>query len=155
MNIYREQLDLSNNTTNMINTFFLCRFDKNIRLDVTTVIKKHICEGSAAEMIATPGSFITIFQSHSTLKDLNDDMVSLTPECAYFLFDVTHMPIAINFPSKVASKIGALLRVNHNVAVEEEENDFKLDYLLEQISIRGGVEFLNEREREALDRLSK
>jgi len=155
MNIYREQLDLSNNTTNMINTFFLCRFDVIIRPDVTAVIKQHICEGSSAELIATPGSFVTVFQSYSTLKKVNDDIVNLTPECAYFLFDVTHMPIAINFPTQVASKIGALLRVNHNVAIEEEEPDFKLDWLLEQISIRGGVEFLNEREKAALDRLSK
>lgn len=155
MNIYREQLDLSNNTANMINTFFLCRFDVIIRPDVTAVIKQHICEGSKAEMLRTPGAVVTIFQSYSTLKKINDAMIKLEPEIAYFLFDVTHMPIAINFPTSVASNIGRLLKQNTNVSVQEEEPNFDRDWLLEQINIRGGIQYLTERERKALDRLSQ
>ena len=151
MNIQVEQLNSANKNTEMVNTFFLCRFDTQVRLDVSSIIADHLHVGSVPEFIRSSNILITIFKSQSSMNEINLELGNLNPDCAYFLFDVSNSPMALNFPKEIMNHFKNVL----GIIEQQKEEEYTIDYLLDEIQKRGGKDKLNVKELEALNRLSQ
>lgn len=81
-------------------TFFLIRFDRTPRRDVSEVLIQFI-EGETPQFISTPSTMITIFKSTSNYKDIYKALGALKPITAFFLIDVTGVDLAIHMPEEV------------------------------------------------------
>lgn len=84
-------------------TLFLCRYDINSRKDVSEVIKN--CTIDKPLFVASPGNFVTIFNTEKDPKTIGIELSSLFPPVAYFLIEVDKSNIDFHFPSEIANNI--------------------------------------------------
>ena len=81
-------------------TFFLIRFDRVPRRDVSQILIQFI-EGETPQFISTPSTMITIFKSTTHYEDIYKALGALKPITAFFLIDVTGVDLAIHMPEDV------------------------------------------------------
>lgn len=86
-------------------TYFLIRFDRFPRQEVTKILMKYMNEEEKPQFITTPSTLITIFKSESSYKEIYSALGKIEPPVAFFLIDVSDADVAIHMPENITLPI--------------------------------------------------